>query len=321
MRYILWSGGWDSTYMLCKAARESDETIQPVYISYRHGNEVSERKMRKTLLGLIRAKSDIKAAINEPIEIRDDALPGSEEYEEAYSQCKEAIEAVYGEHNLFYMFGKAAILFPNIAIGMEAPPPGTRENDLGRFAKLLQDNGLTIAEDGSVNFDNAKPGFAMVLGRMTYPILFINEVQMISDVKEWGYFGDVFQNTWSCYSSMDRQCGVCRSCEVKWLSGDAFTWRFDEQAQKDHAIKLYLKSIDEEKGTKYADYFTHYITNGNWVTIKDDEEGEVNGFNTDVSTMSAEPTPNQKKSENLMEYFSYLEKNWPDAKEINAPTI
>lgn len=318
MRYILWSGGWDSTYMLCKLARESDETIQPVYISYssgfyKHGNEAAERKARAELLNLIREKTDIKAKIQEPIEIREDALPDTDEYETAYSECKSAIEALYGEKNLFYYFGKASLIFPDIAVGMEAPPPGTRENDVGRFSKLLQDNGLRVDDDGNVNGDNATKAFQIVLGNMRYPLLKINEIQMISDVKEWGYFDDVFQKTWSCYSGMERQCGVCRSCEVKWMSGDAFEWRFDDKAKKDHEIKQYLTSIDETNGTSYANYFVKYILNGNWVTVNDGTSA--------MSEDSDEYKQMQQKSENLMQYFSYLENKWPEAKDINAPTI
>ena len=115
---------------------------------------------------------------------------------------------------------------------------------------------------------------------------------------------------------MDRQCGVCRSCEVKWLCGDAFAWRFDDKAKKDHEIKQYLQSLDADGNTKYADYFTHYITNGNWVTVDDG--------NSSVSTMSAGSDvykTTQEKSERLMAYFSYLEKNWPEGKMLNAPII
>lgn len=318
MRYILWSGGWDSTYLLCKRARESDETIQPVYISYsagfyKHGNEAEERKARSELLSLIRAKSDIKAKIQEPIEIREDALPDTDEYEEAYNECKEAIEALYGEKNLFYYFGKASLVFPGIEVGMEAPPPGLWENDVGRFGQLLQNNGIQVDDDGIPNTDSAGEGFRIVLGNMKYPILHINEIQMISDVKTWGYFNDVFQKTWSCYSGMERQCGVCRSCDVKWLSGDAFAWRFDDKAKKDHEIKEYLKSLDGENGTAYADYFVKYILNGNWVTVNN---GVLNMIED-----SDEYKQMQQKSENLMQYFSYLENKWPEAKDINAPTI
>ena len=319
MRYIMWSGGWDSTYLLCKQARESDETIQPVYINYRHGNDVNERKFRAKLLDMIRAKTDIKAAIQAPLEIQEEALPTTPEYETAYEQCRSALEELYGENNLFRFFGKAALLFPSPEIGMEAPPPGLWGNDLGRFGRMLRDHGMTVSDDGTVNTDNSDPGFAMVVGCFKYPILFINEIQMLADVKEWGYFDDVFQNTWSCYSNMDRQCGVCRSCEVKWLSGDAFRWRFDEKAPRDHDIKLFLQQLDEENGTRYADYFTHYIINGNWVTVNTDDSSRSSITTYNVGTDEYKQT--QEKSERLMQYFSYLENNWPEGKTLNAPII
>ena len=313
MRYIMWSGGWDSTYLLCKRARESEETIQPIFIASDHANEPSERTARNKLLDMIRAKSDIQAEIRMPLEIREDALPSTPEYEAAYEACREAIEALYGPHNMFCFFGRVSLLFDHPEMGMEAPPPGLWENDLGRFGQFLKEHNMTVDKDGNVSGTDADPNFLTVIGCFRYPILFTNELQMLDDVKAWGYFDDVFQNTWSCYSGMDRQCGVCRSCEVKWLCGDAFAWRFDDKAKMDHEIKQYLQTLDKDGGTKYADYFTHYIMNGNWVTVD-------NG----VSTMSADSSAykaTQEKSERLMVYFSYLEKNWPKGKMLNAPII
>ena len=134
MRYIMWSGGWDSTYLLCKRARESDETIQPIYINYRHGNEVNERKFKQTLLSLIRAKSDIKAEIREVIEIAEEALPASEAFDAAYEKCGPYIEELYGDHNLFRFFGKAALIFSTPEIGMDSE--GTQDY-----------NGITTSAD------------------------------------------------------------------------------------------------------------------------------------------------------------------------------
>lgn len=310
MRYILWSGGWDSTYLLCKRARESEETIQPVYVNYRHGNAVNERKRRNTLIGLIRGKSDIKAKINSPIEIEEDALPQSEEYDAAYGRLKEKIESMYGD-NMFRFMGRIALIFPQPEIAIEAPIPGVRS--VGRIEQLMKDGGLEIDDEGKITPGVGDPDILLVFGCYQYPIRKITEIQMIEDVKSWGYFDDVFQNTWSCYSGLDRQCGVCHACEVKWGSGDAFLWRFDERAQKDHAIKEYLKTIDEENGTGYAELFTNYVMNGDWVTVN-------NGSST-LEEGTDEYKSVQQKSENIMGYFSYLENNWPNAKDINAPTI
>lgn len=310
MRYILWSGGWDSTYLLCKRARESDETIQPIYVSYRHGNEVNERKRRLTLLDMIRGKEDIKATINAPIEIKEEALPPSEEYDAAYERLKPTLYPMYGD-SMFSFLGRITLLFPQPEIAIEAPIPGTRS--AGRIETLMEEKGLEIDDDGNVTPGVGDADVLTVFGCYKYPIRKISEIQMISDVKEWGYFDDVFQNTWSCYSGLDYQCGVCHACEVKWASGDAFEWRFTDRGKNNHAIKLYLQGIDEEKGTNYAELFTKYVMNGDWVTVDDS-----------VSTMSEDSDEYeqvQQKSENVMGYFSYLVNNWPEATSINAPAI
>lgn len=312
MRYILWSGGWDSTYLLCKRARESDETIQPVYVSYHHGNEVNERKRRLTLLDMIRAKADIAAVINPPIEISKEALPPSEEFDAAYERCRETIEGMYGK-NMFSFLGRIALVFSEPEIAIEAPAPGTREK--GKIEELMTEGGLQIDDDGHVTPGVGDPDILKIFGCFRYPVLRVNAAQMLEDVKTWGYFVDVFHNTWSCYSGLERQCGVCNACEVKWRYGDTFLWRFDARAQKDHAIKRHLQQIDAEKGTKYADYFTRYVMNGDWVTADIETAQPLSARTSDAYKLT------QQKSEKLMQYFSYLENNWPEAKDINAPII
>lgn len=291
MRYILWSGGWDSTYLLVKRARESDETIQPIYVAFRRGSEVNERKRRLKIWEMLKSK-DLKATINPPIEVDKDALPPSEEFETAYENLKETLEAMYGD-SMYAFLGRVTLLFPNPEIAIEAPAPGIR--DMGRIEKLMRDKGLEIDDDGRVTPGIGDPDTLIVLGCFRYPLLHTTELQMLDDVKAWGFYDDVFQDTWSCYSGLERQCGVCRACEVKWESGDAFQWRFDERAIKDHAIKEFLKT----KGDRYAEFFVKYIMNGDWVNVDDDDN----------------------KSERLMKYFTWLENNYPDMESINAPAI
>lgn len=304
MIYILWSGGWDSTYLLCKRAREVDDIIQPVYEVFPRPNTTNERKQRLEILSMLREKADIKATIRDPIEIAEDALPPSEEYNAAYDALKDSISHMYRS------IGKMALLFPGAEIGIEAPAPGTR--DIGRIEKMMINGGLEIDDEGNVTPNVGDKNILLIYGGFKYPLLHINAAQMLDEVKEWGY-EDIFRKTRSCVSSLGRQCGVCNNCEVKWKYGDTFSFLFDDRAKKDHKIKTFLQTVDSEKGTNYAELFTQYIMNGDWVS--------VNGDASALAKDSSDYQKAQQQSGTIMQYFSLLENNWPDAKNINAPII
>lgn len=299
MRYILWSGGWDSTYLLCKWAMASDETIQPICMTPSGYQRVGkEREARWNILKLLRMKPEIKATINDPIEIAETVLPPSVEYDEAYKRAfAKYPDALSG---MYRSLGRITILFPQPGIGVEAPAPGTRSNNIGKVEQLMLDNGLILDKDGKVTADKGDKDILKILGCYQYPLLHINEAQMLDEIKTWGYDKDVFQNTWSCYcdgSDGRKTCGVCRACDIKLMYGDTFKFMFDEKALKSHEIKEWLA----KKGDKYAEYFKSYVMNGNWVMVEDDESGE--------------------KTKSLIQYFSYLEKQWPDVEGVGAPAL
>lgn len=294
MRYILWSGGWDSTYLLCKRARESDEEIQPICMAPNGYARVDkERAARWNIFSLLQGKKDIKAKIRVPIEIPEDGLPPWEEYDAAYKRTyakhPEELEGMFG------CLGRITKFFPQPEIGIEAPAPDSRTNNIGKMEALMLGSGLKLDAEGKVTPGVGDADILMILGCYQWPILHINEAQMLEDVKAWGYFDDIFQHTRSCYTNEDRCCGVCRACDIKLMYGDAFKFQFDEKALKDHAIKAWL----ENKGGKYADYFKTYAMNGNWVTLDDDTE----------------------KTKELITYFNDLEANWPKVDDINAPAL
>lgn len=91
MRYILWTGGIDSTYLLCKCARENDEPIQPLYIifSFPVAKSKSARELdaQEKLLLRIREKEEILAEIKEPILLQENELPENKEFDAIYDRA------------------------------------------------------------------------------------------------------------------------------------------------------------------------------------------------------------------------------------------
>lgn len=291
MRYLLWSGGWDSTYLLCKWARESDEAIQPIYVVRPEcSNVYLERQARRTMLPLIQKAKDIKAKIMEPIELAKEGLPDDPKLDAAYEKYKGKIMMLYS------FVGKAAILYPQLAIAAEAPAPGTKA--MSRTKEQILAGHLSIDKDGKITPNVGDADALAIFSGLQFPLLDVDKSQMMDDVKQWGYM-DIFKHTWGCYRPGTEYCGVCGVCELELAYGDTFKWRFSDKALKDHKIKEYL----EGKGSAYAEYFKKYVMNNNWLTV-----------------MNEDGTENKEKSENLLRYFSYLENHWPEA-DINAPAL
>lgn len=291
MRYILWSGGFDSTYLLCKRAREEEGIIQPVYEVVTRYSTAAERKQRIELLKLIRAKPEVKATIRDPIEISEENVPESAEYDAAYERWKDKISRQW------VTIGKMGLIFPHAEIAIEAPPPARNMGHTGRTETLMLENGLSIDGEGNITEGVGDADLLLLFGNLRFPILHTNAAEELAAFKEWGWM-DVAKATRTCITLLDRQCGVCKSCELKWMYGDAFRFLFTERAQKDHEIKEWLRKKDE----KYVELFESYVRNGDWVTVTAE---------TDEAS--------QAKTEAMNRYFSYLENNWPNAGDINAP--
>lgn len=289
MRYILWSGGWDSTYLLCKMARESSESIQPIYIVRPEcSNTPYERMARRTMLPLIRAKDETLAEILNPIEIKEEDLPEDAVIDAAYEKYAGKVMLLYG------FMGKAAKLYPGLAIAAEAPAPGTRE--ISRTKQYILDGGLSVDGKGTLTRGkNADKDAWALFGGLTFPLLDVNKAQMMEDVIAWGWLDDIFKFTFGCYRPSVDYCGVCGVCELELAYGDIFDWRFTEEAKKHHAIKKWLA---ENKGDEYAEAFRAYVMNNHSVS----------------STMTA-------NAAEVKLYFDFLEKYYPNIEGIYAPVL
>lgn len=286
MVYVLWTGGWDSTYLLCKRAREG--MVQPIYLRIRRENEPWELKAQTEILSMLREQYHI-TTILEPIILDENTLPPFPDYDVAYKRLR---------YNLGWMYrslGKVPLLYPQCEIGIEGPAPGFRDNNLGRIETYMLSHGLLI-RDGIVDPDAGDADVRMIYGGFHWPILHINALQMLSDIRVWGW-ESVFHHTRTCNASLSENCGVCSGCEVKWRYGDAFRFLFHEEALKNHEIKTWLLT---EKGYSYAKEFTRYIVT----------EG----------TASVYPM-NKDRSKLFRSYFKMLKDTWPEGREMHAPLL
>ena len=304
MRYILWTGGLDSTYLLCKCARESNEPIQPLYILFKETvvrNEAAhEIKAQNELLPLIRAKAGIVAEIKDPIRFKEDELPASEKFDSAYERKKG--DVILSSYFMYRGLGKLALEYPGLMIGIEAPAPGTRI--IGRTEESMNSYGLTIDGEGNVLMsENGDKDMFVIYGGLKFCMIRINAVEELTAFKEWGY-DDLPALCRTCVIDLDYQCGVCSNCETKMKYGDAFK-DLMPRGYINHKIKEYLQSIDKDEETDYGQYYTWFI----W-----GDETLGNGlFDGDGVTVYI----NKETSLNLVQWFNALRKAYPNFSKVD----
>lgn len=222
-RYILWTGGWDSTYRMIELSKK-DVTVQPVYIlDEKRASREYELRAIKKMTEMLRAREETKAMINDAEIIRVADIPADESIEKNAGMLKEK----YGwgiQHN---WTARVAKLYPMIEMCIEKVVKGYMPT-----RKIIADHGKLVETQYGwiVDRDNSDDVLVSVLGNITLPIFEITEEQMRVNVKEWGY-EDVMSNIWFCHRPINgKPCGICSPCHTKMDSKMEFL--LPETAQK-----------------------------------------------------------------------------------------
>lgn len=306
MRYILWSGGLDSTYLLCKCARESDEEIQPIYIFFpecvNRGAADKEVEAQENLLPCIRSENNIKAKILPPIRIKEKDLPERPEFDAAYERMQN--EDIVSKHYMYRSLGRLTDKYPGIMIGIEAPPPGRYDSDVGRTERALNSYGIEIQDDGTLTLaSGGNKDMFTIFGGLKFVMAHINAIQELDELHEWGY-DDLIPLMRTCCTSLPQQCGVCSNCEIKMLYGDTFK-TIMPRAYVNYKVKQYTKSISENAAT----YFTLFV----WAKYN----MPAGSIQTSASGVSQKLYISQDTASRYENWFNALLDSYPNFDEVN----
>lgn len=306
MKYIYWSGGLDSTYLLCKTARNTAEQIQPVYIIFpetrSRGAADLEMRAQNDLLPLIRAENGITATILKPIQIKEEDIPQDVSFESAYERMYN--EDILSKHYMYRSLGKLAKQYPGIMIGIEAPPPNTRANNIGKTEEAITSYGIKIADDGTLMLEeNGNKDMYTIFGNMKFCMVHINAIDELKELHEWGY-DDLIPLCRTCCTTLPQQCGVCSNCEIKMRYGDTFK-KYMPRAYVNYQVKQYLRTIDE----KYATLYTIFVWGGGHLRsgrFSSNASGNTEDFYLSTTTVSK-----------LEAWFNMLLDNYPNFDKVN----
>lgn len=230
-KYILWTGGWDSTYRMVELS-QMDITVCPVYVldTTRPSLELEIETLKKLWQELCDDKRTV-AKIKPIIWVKDSEIPKNEAITDAYNRiCN---EMHFGSQ--YEYLARLATLYPGIELGLEKPN-GEYAGGTGaiiKYGKLIKENEVFVLDKKKSTND-----IKLLFENITFPIIDKTEIDMLENIYKWNYI-DFMKGIHFCYTPKQNEpCGVCRPCQQKMECGmemllpkrahiryRVFTWR------------------------------------------------------------------------------------------------
>lgn len=227
---VFYTGGWDSTFMLCKLSRKPI-TIVPIYIlnPLRHSRD-KELDSAKRIINLLSKHPNTKAKFSDIKVIKLSNISIDPRIRDARKRLSKKIGLLGYQ---YAYLAAVATKYDFVALGIESSPEDTT---IGATATLNKYAEFKKTQYGYVvNQPSSLPDVNTVFGHMLFPIIDATEREMLEWIEKHGY-EDIMKLTWFCHSPIKGQpCGLCRPCEQKMDSGM-------ECLLPDVAKKRYLKA-------------------------------------------------------------------------------
>lgn len=206
---MLWSGGWDSTFMLCKLLREYDE-VQPYYIRFHRSGEEMEMKAINEITDLLEEHKNLKGRLLPVTYVEHTSIKFPGWLVEAWKKYRDEPYTVSKQYLFLAAF---AIKHKGIAVGQER-----YYEKPGHITRLMYKKGhMKFRDDGTGYFnkkDCDKDVYAL-FGNAVYPVCLDSELMMKDKAEAWGMM-DIMDKSWFCYQPINgKPCGMCGPCKVK----------------------------------------------------------------------------------------------------------
>ena len=251
-RYILWTGGVDSTFMLLKYARE-DLTLQPIYvIDPKRVSTQYEIKAMDSIADLLKKKyaKDVNARIM-PLKIYEVKDIPSNDF---LTKCFIRLSSKMKIGSQYEWLSRLAVLYPSLDIGVEKHIDAFG----GCTTAIMNDGGfIDVNGIGQLNAEKASKETEALFGKFRFPIYHYTETEMFSMVHSWGW-DEIIKKTWFCHNPINgKPCGICRPCQQK--MEDCQQGLLPNNARKRYKIYALIKHIAGERvAMKTATVYRHF---------------------------------------------------------------
>lgn len=234
---IFWTGGWDSTYRVVELSRQK-VTVQPVYVldETRKSNE-RELKAIETITNMLNEREETQGEILPVKIIKVKDIPENSDITEKVNVLRKTYN--WGEQHEWT--ARVATMYPGIEMCIEKILKGYMPT-----RKIICDHGKVVLGPHGyvVDKENSDEYLIAGLGNITLPIFETTEVEMLENIREWGY-EDVMENIWFCHRPINgKPCGLCSPCHTKYDSGMEFM--LSKEAQE--RCKM-ITAFDEKYGS------------------------------------------------------------------------
>lgn len=218
IRYALWTGGWDSTFMLIYLLKKG-YTVQPIYIIDENRLSLKQEDIAMNKIRKAMKKHRFWGGTLLPTQTYSiSEIPPNKTITRAWQSIHDDTK-LGSQHEWLARFAEYKNL--DLYLGHEK---GTSPN--GHMTRTLKTyTVLKKTPEGFLIVDPEKSTQkgSIVLGKMIFPIMDFTEKDMLDKVKEWKV-EDVMQHIWFCHNptSDGKPCGKCHPCTVKFDSGLSF---------------------------------------------------------------------------------------------------
>ena len=209
-RYILWTGGFDSTFMFLKFARDN-LIIKPIYvIDPCRKSLIYELEAMQSILYLLKTKysKDVRADILDIDFYHLNDIAPNDTLHSFYKDLSKSISI----GSQYEWLSRLAMMYPFLDLGVEKHIYGT-----GGCTTAIQNDGGFLIENGIGRLNTSKSSNATIalFGRFRFPIITYTGLDMLSIVESWGW-EEIIKKAWFCHDPLDGMpCGMCRPCQQK----------------------------------------------------------------------------------------------------------
>ena len=250
---IFVTGGWDSTFMLCKLSKQAFK-ITPIYVlnPKRQSRDIELTAIKKIVQTLPR-NPQTKATIT-PIKIINlEEIKIDPEIQVARKSLMKRVGSLGYQYDYLATIAKDTGM---IGVGIENSPPA---GDTGETTILTTLAKLTSKSYGLVvDKTHSDPEVNLVFGNMFFPIADITEPEMHEWAIKNGY-DSVMKLTWFCHSPVNgKPCGLCRPCEEK--MGSKMEFLLPEESQKRYYKAKRLNFLGEKLSRPLKQYRIKCLT-------------------------------------------------------------
>ena len=255
---VLWTGGFDSTFMVLKYLRRG-VNVKPYYIDWGGPHHTHEINAIHNHFNSI-SKLDLEGKL-EPLSIYyfpheafnldwyDPALVEARRY--LFVDCLHTPKLGMANHRAYehLRFASLPKSFDGISIGIPADNNGNSGvrhlfDTIGHIKSDAFGVGYFLEED-------CHPAIFKIYGRFKYPVAFDTEPEMLLKYEEWGYT-EIIRNTRFCKfhdKFYDGPCGTCFPCQIKFGYGmyEFFTLPAWKRANTLHELSKKYRHTDKTK--------------------------------------------------------------------------